>query len=190
MTDQVLDILKLAFLGLLYLFFARVLWSVWSEVRYDRQIDIRIARSAANAPPAAPAHQPAPSPGAPVDPTPAAPTAPRPTKRDQKRAAKQARKQHIPTELVTLEPKARKGTTVAIAGVVGIGRESDNAIVIADDAFVSTHHARITRTNDGVVITDLGSRNGTFLNGTRLTSPRPVHTGDRVQIGYTLMEAR
>ena len=33
MTDQALDILKLVLLGLLYLFFARVLWAVWSEVR-------------------------------------------------------------------------------------------------------------------------------------------------------------
>ena len=37
MTDQILNILKFALLGLLYLFFARVLWAVWSEVRTPKQ---------------------------------------------------------------------------------------------------------------------------------------------------------
>jgi hypothetical protein len=52
-----------------------------------------------------------------------------------------------------------------------------------DDPFASSRHARITRQGRAVVIEDLGSTNGTFLNGEPLNGPQPLHAGDRIRIG-------
>ena len=52
-----------------------------------------------------------------------------------------------------------------------------------DDPFASAHHARISREGHVVVIEDLGSTNGTYLNEEQLTGPQPLHPGDRIRIG-------
>lgn len=52
-----------------------------------------------------------------------------------------------------------------------------------DDPFASSRHARIFREGPVVVIEDLGSTNGTYLNGELLTGPQPLHDGDRIRIG-------
>ncbi|HYB26807.1 MAG TPA: FHA domain-containing protein [Solirubrobacteraceae bacterium] len=52
-----------------------------------------------------------------------------------------------------------------------------------DDPFASAHHARISREGYVVVIEDLGSTNGTYLNEQPLTGPQPLHPGDRIRIG-------
>jgi len=52
-----------------------------------------------------------------------------------------------------------------------------------DDPFASAHHARISREGHVVVIEDLGSTNGTYLNEDPLTGPQPLHPGDRIRIG-------
>jgi len=163
MTDQVLDILKLALLGLLYLFFARVLWAVWSEVRAPE------VRSTVE--PYPHVAQPAAAPAT-TNPTP-------PRGRGGR-----------PRRLVVLEPKERSGTVFAIDGVVGIGREPDNTIIITDDAYISGHHARVWVSDQHVVIDDRGSKNGTYLNGNRLDQQRTIQVGDRIQVGYTVLEAQ
>jgi hypothetical protein len=52
-----------------------------------------------------------------------------------------------------------------------------------DDPFASFRHARISRQGHVVVIEDLGSTNGTYLNDDPLTGPQPLHDGDRIRIG-------
>jgi hypothetical protein len=52
-----------------------------------------------------------------------------------------------------------------------------------DDPFASSRHARITRDGHVVVIEDLGSTNGTYLNEEPLNGPQPLHPGDRIRIG-------
>jgi hypothetical protein len=52
-----------------------------------------------------------------------------------------------------------------------------------DDPFASSRHARITRQGHLVVIEDLGSTNGTYLNEEPLSGPQPLHPGDRIRIG-------
>jgi len=52
-----------------------------------------------------------------------------------------------------------------------------------DDPFASSRHARISREGHVVVIEDLGSTNGTYLNEQPLTGPQPLHSGDRIRIG-------
>jgi len=66
-----------------------------------------------------------------------------------------------------------------------IGRADDNAVPLPDDEFASGHHARIESQRDGVWILDLGSTNGTYVNGTRLDGRRLLREGDVVQIGDT-----
>jgi pSer/pThr/pTyr-binding forkhead associated (FHA) protein len=52
-----------------------------------------------------------------------------------------------------------------------------------DSLTVSRHHARIRVSRDGVTIDDLQSRNGTFLNGERLTAAVPLADGDEIGLG-------
>ncbi len=52
-----------------------------------------------------------------------------------------------------------------------------------DDPFASSRHARISTQGHLVVIEDLGSTNGTYLNEQPLTGPQPLHDGDRIRIG-------
>ncbi len=67
---------------------------------------------------------------------------------------------------------------------LSIGRAEDNDLRLADPK-ASRHHARVRREGTAFVLTDLGSANGTLLNGVRLTTPRPLQHGDRIVIGDT-----
>lgn len=66
--------------------------------------------------------------------------------------------------------------------VTMLGRDVTNDIPLGD-AEISRQHARLTRTPGGMVLEDLGSTNGTFVNGERLTSPRVLQSGDLVGMG-------
>ena len=66
-----------------------------------------------------------------------------------------------------------------------IGRGNQNDIPIATDEYASARHARFEPRQDGVWVQDLGSTNGTFLNGTRLERPRRLAQGDIVRVGET-----
>jgi pSer/pThr/pTyr-binding forkhead associated (FHA) protein len=70
-----------------------------------------------------------------------------------------------------------------------IGRSSESGLVIRDD-YTSTHHARLLKWNDGWVVQDLDSTNGTFLDGTRVIVPTPVPLNTPVKIGTTSFELR
>ena len=169
MSDAQLNVLNYALLALIYLFFARVLWAVWSEVRGPRH------GTRAGAMPRAAA----------VDPTalasrPAAAAVP----------GKGARaKRAVPTRLVVLQPRVRKGAAYPIAHDMTLGRASTCTIGLPDDTFASQLHARLFLHDGQVWLEDLGSTNGTHLNGARVGSPVQVAKGDRVQVGNTLFEA-
>jgi hypothetical protein len=57
-----------------------------------------------------------------------------------------------------------------------------------EDPFASSRHARIVRQGDLLVLEDLGSTNGTFLNRDRLSKTMPLRRGDKLQIGHTVLE--
>ncbi len=72
--------------------------------------------------------------------------------------------------------------------VTTIGRSSMNDLPIADK-MLSRQHARILRDgNGGLTIEDLGSRNGTFVNGERLVHTRPLKSGDRITVGAVTLK--
>ena len=58
-----------------------------------------------------------------------------------------------------------------------------NVEIQLEDPFASSRHARISRQGHVVVLEDLGSTNGTYLNDELLTGPQPLHDGDRIRIG-------
>jgi pSer/pThr/pTyr-binding forkhead associated (FHA) protein len=66
-----------------------------------------------------------------------------------------------------------------------IGRGGQNDVVIDSDEFASARHVRIEPRRDGVWVHDLGSTNGTFVNGSRIDRPRKLIDGDLVRIGET-----
>jgi pSer/pThr/pTyr-binding forkhead associated (FHA) protein len=66
-----------------------------------------------------------------------------------------------------------------------IGRSANNGIVV-NDAEISRRHAQITPHGEGYVLEDLGSTNGTFINGIRLTQSAPLNHGDSVEFGDTV----
>jgi pSer/pThr/pTyr-binding forkhead associated (FHA) protein len=69
---------------------------------------------------------------------------------------------------------------VGEGAVLGRG---DQAEIRLDDPFASSRHARLVRQGGVVVLEDLGSTNGTYLNEELLSGPTPLHPGDRVRIG-------
>lgn len=70
------------------------------------------------------------------------------------------------------------------ASIVLVGRSPSAAIRLTDPT-VSRLHARIERRGAGVYVEDLGSRNGTLLNGTPLARETSLASGDRVRVGST-----
>jgi hypothetical protein len=68
---------------------------------------------------------------------------------------------------------------------ISIGRGRPNDVALDGDEFASATHARVEPRRDGVWIEDVGSTNGTFVNGIRLTHPRKLVVGDLVRVGET-----
>ena len=64
--------------------------------------------------------------------------------------------------------------------VMGRGEQAE---IRLDDPFASSRHAQLTRQGGTIVLEDLGSTNGTYLNEEILAGPQPLHAGDRVRIG-------
>jgi hypothetical protein len=69
---------------------------------------------------------------------------------------------------------------VGEGAVMGRG---DQAEIRLEDPFASSRHARLVRQGAAIVLEDLGSTNGTYLNEELLSGPQPLHPGDRVRIG-------
>jgi pSer/pThr/pTyr-binding forkhead associated (FHA) protein len=177
MTDQVLNLLKFVLLGLLYLFFARVLWAVWSEVRTPTRRPVSGNARMGGQPATRAPRQAAESPSAAA-----------PNRKQSKQAKKQARNRA--SRLVILEPKSRRGMSVALNGDITLGREPSCTIMIDDDAYVSQLHLRVFDYDGQPMVEDLGSTNGTFHNGSKLVGAKLLHPGDRIQVGTTVIEAQ
>jgi pSer/pThr/pTyr-binding forkhead associated (FHA) protein len=87
-----------------------------------------------------------------------------------------------PQLVVERAPGHEPGMIYDVDGDLVLGR-GDRAEIRLEDPFASARHARIYEQGNIVVIEDLGSTNGTYLNEEVLQTPRPLHPGDRVRIG-------
>jgi hypothetical protein len=78
-------------------------------------------------------------------------------------------------------PGLQRGMAYDVARGATLGR--GDVEIQLEDPFASSRHAQLTRQGAILVIEDLGSTNGTYLNDELLRGPRPLHPGDRVRIG-------
>lgn len=74
------------------------------------------------------------------------------------------------------------GSVYPLHPMTSIGRAADNTIVL-DSEYVSGYHARIFLKNNSYVLKDMGSTNGTYLNGNRLDRPAVIRNDDHINIG-------
>ena len=159
MSAQLLTILKLCLLALLYLFFFRVVRAVWAELRPPKLV-AAAPRTAAAAAPA------------------------RASRRQQRKQAKAAKAE---PQLVVVDPPEQRGRAFPLGAEVTVGRAAGCQITL-DDTYASQIHARVFQRDGQFLVEDLGSTNGTYLNRHKVAGPMVVHSGDRLQIGNTVME--
>jgi pSer/pThr/pTyr-binding forkhead associated (FHA) protein len=155
-VDPVSVALKFGFLAVLYLF---LMWVAWSALR-----DLRRGRAGV--------------------PGPAASVAPADATGMYDAAAGLAdpdRDGAVPRLTVERAIGHQAGSAYDISHGATLGR--GDVEIRLEDPFASTRHARISREGHVLVIEDLGSTNGTYLNEEPLTGPQPLHPGDRIRIG-------
>lgn len=151
--------LKFGFLAVLYLF---LLWVAWSVLRDVRRGTRRVDEFQGDG-----AHRPPP----PSDVTSMYAAG---TLEDGLASGE-------PRLLVERAPGHEAGMAYDLAGSVTLGR--GDVEIHLDDPFASSRHARISKQGHVLVIEDLGSTNGTYLNEEPLNGPQPLHPGDRIRIG-------
>lgn len=157
MLDPVAVALKFGFLAVLYLF---LLWVSRSALRDLRRVNEPRAIGGGVA------HEP---------------LAPEATGLHS--AASLGRGQDLdPRLVVERAPGHSPGMEYEVGDGAVMGR-GDRAEIRLEDPFASSQHARLVRQGPIVIIEDLGSTNGTYLNEELLSGPQPLHPGDRVRIG-------
>ena len=147
--EEVLLLLKIAFLVLLYLFIWRVVRAASRDLRAPQESFVLAPQRAAAG-------------------------------RGRSRPMQSGR-------LVVLSsPALREGDAHELdSSSVTIGRGPQNDVPIEADQFASADHARFEPRQDGVYVLDVGSTNGTFVNGGRLVEPHRLRPGDVVRVGET-----
>ena len=161
MPDPVLTLLKYVFLAILYLFFLRVLRAVWIELREPKPAPVPDSAGGATSPPLA-----RPLPGAPAG----------------------TGQRLGPEKLVVHEPAQLSGVEFLLSDEMTVGRAAGCGVALPDDTFVSQLHARVFRRDGELFVEDLGSTNGTYLNGKKVSAASVMRKGDRVQVGRTTLE--
>lgn len=160
MSDQLLDVFRICLLVLVYLTFFRVIRAVVVELRAE--VPAAVATDAPLAVPAA-ARQVLPN-------SPAAPSG-----------------LVAAAALVLVAPAATAGTRFVLEPETTIGRATGCGVVI-DDARVSKLHARVFNSGGIWYVEDLGSTNGTLVDGEALEGATALAVGSRIQVGDIVME--
>lgn len=193
MTETGLIIGQAVFLLLLYLFIAFV---VRASTRALRSSELEMT----------PPKQPEPPPAAPMAPAPptqvvgAAPAAASTGARWGRRSSRaepplsEAVRPEVVHAAAAAEPhlvvsrssSLPVGTTYDVAGGATIGRSRSSRIPITDQ-FISTSHARVYRKGHFWFVEDLGSLNGTYVNGRRISGEQQLHLRDEIRVGETVL---
>ena len=102
------------------------------------------------------------------------------------------RQRQIPTlPVLVFVAGQNAGNEITVGVPVVLGRDPGVADVVLDkDDEISRRHASFTPSGAGLTVADLGSTNGTFVNGQRATGAVPLGAGDRVEVGETVIEIR
>lgn len=94
-----------------------------------------------------------------------------------------------PIRLRIQPPEGAASERECASGLLTFGRGSDSDVVISDHA-MSRHHARVVGDDQGWFVEDLGARNGTYVNGTRIDGRHVVREGDVILMGGTRVSVR
>ncbi len=81
-----------------------------------------------------------------------------------------------------------KGRVLGLDAEITLGRAANCTVSLPSDTYLSGLHARIFTVDGQAYLEDLGSTNGTWLNGERIAAVAPLDAGDRVQVGGTVLE--
>lgn len=167
MSELSLLLLQIGFLVVLWFFVFAVVYSLRADV-----FGVRVRKMPESAAPVAAA------PTRPKEPKePRAPKGPQPATRGT-----------VSRIVITNGPKAGLELPLGEEPLT-IGRSSESGLVIRDD-YTSSHHARLLLWGDQWMIQDLDSRNGTWHDGERVTTPVAVRAGAPVKVGATTFELR
>ncbi len=93
-----------------------------------------------------------------------------------------------PHELLIHTPDGRTRTLALDRERFSLGRSSTNELCYAEDAGLSRQHLAIERQDDSWIVRDLGSKNGTLVNGVRITGPHTLGPNDRITAGHLVLE--
>jgi FHA domain len=156
-NDPVVVLLKFGFLAVLYLF---LLWVVRSALRDLRRRDDAVSPVSAAAPRVARG------------------------RRNGRGAGDGTRPPGTPRLVVVRAGDREPGTAFDVGDGATLGR-ARSADINVEDPFASSAHARIYSSGHAMYIEDMGSTNGTYLNGRQLRQPEPLSVEDEIRIGET-----
>jgi hypothetical protein len=92
--------------------------------------------------------------------------------------------------LVIRSPELQEGTTIEVTAPTIVGRDGQAGIRLDRDEFASGRHARIEPRPEGAWVSDLGSTNGTFVNGKKLERDQLARVGDLIRVGETELQVQ
>jgi pSer/pThr/pTyr-binding forkhead associated (FHA) protein len=105
---------------------------------------------------------------------------------EQARELRQAAAKKVGMLVVVKSPALDQNSEVPLdSEPLTIGRDGVNDVPLPGDSFASAEHARFEPRGDGVWLEDIGSTNGTYVNGVKLNRPKRLEPGDIVKIGET-----
>lgn len=99
------------------------------------------------------------------------------------------RKRKEGSRVLFVRSETQQGQEFEVKDVVVMGR-SDETDVVLEDPYASEFHLRLIAQENGITLHDLGSTNGTYVNGRRISAPTELKHGDTIQVGKTVMEIR